>query len=65
MQNDAHKSDLLHVKEAATELDVHPSTVRRAISSGELAAVRMGQNGHLRIYRRDLQAFLVPAEPRP
>jgi transposase len=32
MQNDVYQRELLHIKEAASELDVHPSTVRRAIS---------------------------------
>ena len=35
----ARSKSLLHVKEAAAELGVHPSTVRRAIHHGELDAV--------------------------
>lgn len=34
---------LLTVEEAATELRVHPATVRRMIRRGEIAAVRVGR----------------------
>ncbi len=50
----------LHVKEAAHELDVHPNLIRRAIRSGELAAVRIGPSGHYRIRRQALEEYLQP-----
>jgi excisionase family DNA binding protein len=66
MSTTAHeRSELLHVKQAARELDVHESTIRRAIRSGELAAVTLGAHGRYRIRRRDLEEFLHPVEERP
>jgi excisionase family DNA binding protein len=56
------RSELLHVKQAARELDVHESTIRRAIRSGELPAVTLGSHGRYRIRRGDLEAFLRPAD---
>ena len=56
------RSGLLEVKDAADELRCSPSTVRRAIASGELPAVTLGQNGRYRIRRDDLQASLRPVE---
>jgi excisionase family DNA binding protein len=61
MRTIGHTRELLHVKEAASELDVHPSTLRRAIRRGELEAVRIGQAGRLRIRREALDSFLRPA----
>lgn len=51
---------LLHVKEAAAELGVHPSTLRRAIHHGELDAVRLGRGGRFRVSRDALERFLRP-----
>ncbi len=65
MQTDAQQSQLLRVRQAASELGASSDTVRRAIRSGELHAVRLGPSGSYRIHRRDLEAFLVDAEPRP
>ena len=50
----------MHVKEAAAELDVHPSTIRRAIHSGELGAVRLGPHGRVRVPREALAEFVRP-----
>lgn len=50
----------MHVKEAAAELDVHPSTIRRAVHSGELEAVRLGPNGRVRVPREALAEFVRP-----
>jgi excisionase family DNA binding protein len=65
MHTNGTKRELLHVKQAAAELDVHVSTVRRAIRSGELPAVTLGEHGRYRIRRRDLEEFLRPVEERP
>jgi len=43
MHEDARERTLLHTKEAAAELDVSVSTIRRAIASGELRALRGGR----------------------
>jgi excisionase family DNA binding protein len=39
---------------------VHPTTVLRAIERGELAAVRLGANGHYRIRCEALEAWMQP-----
>jgi excisionase family DNA binding protein len=56
--------DLLHVKQAAAELHVHPSTVRRAIHNGELEAVTLGHRGRYRIRRDALERWLRPVDPK-
>jgi excisionase family DNA binding protein len=61
MHTHAHDKQLLHVKEAAAELDVHPSTLRRRIHHGDLEAVRLGPGGRYRISREALARFQVPA----
>jgi excisionase family DNA binding protein len=61
----ARNQDLLHVKEAARLLDVHPSSLRRAIASGSLSALRLGPTGHYRIRREALDEFLKPHTPAP
>jgi excisionase family DNA binding protein len=60
----ARNEDLLHLKEAARLLDVHPSSIRRAIRSGELEALKLGTNGHYRIRRQALDEFLRPTRGR-
>ena len=61
MSQNAHIRELLHVKQAAAELDVHPCTVRRAIKAGDLEALRLGRSGRYRIAREALEEFLRPA----
>lgn len=63
MLTDTHDKALLHVKEAAVVLDVHPSTVRRHIAAGELDAVRLGPTGRFRVTREAIDRFLVPVAP--
>jgi excisionase family DNA binding protein len=63
MQTYTFDKDLLHVKEAAAELHVHPSTVRRAIHSGQLEAVTLGEQGRYRIRREALERWLRPVDP--
>jgi excisionase family DNA binding protein len=60
MSTDALHKRLLHVKEAASELGVHEATVRRAIKSGELEAVRLGEHGRYRVRPAALERFLRP-----
>jgi excisionase family DNA binding protein len=63
MQANARDRALLHIKQAADELHVHPSTLRRQIARGDLDAVRLGENGLYRVSRRALEDFLRPAGP--
>lgn len=63
LQMKPHMRELLHVREAADELGVTTTTVRRHIQDGELRALRLGPNGRYRIRRGDLEEFLT--EPRP
>jgi excisionase family DNA binding protein len=60
MQTNAHDKQLLHVKEAAAALDVHPSTLRRRIHHGDLEAVRLCPGGRYRISREQLERFQIP-----
>ena len=52
---------LLKVGEVARELRVSPFTVYRRIEAGDLSAIRLGENGPLRIPRSSLDEFLIPA----
>jgi excisionase family DNA binding protein len=64
MRENARDRELLHVKEAAEQLDVHEATIRRHIADGQLRALRLGENGRYRIRRQDLDAFLVPSDAK-
>jgi len=55
-----------HVAQVATLLNVHRTTVYRAIKSGELTAVRFGQGrGGLRVPASALTNYVAAAEVRP
>jgi excisionase family DNA binding protein len=58
MLTHTHDKQYLHLKEAASELDVHVSTIRRAIHSGNLEALRLGPGGRYRVTRQALTEFL-------
>ncbi len=60
----AQERPLMYVSEAAAEIRVSETTIRRAIASGELRALRLGENGRYRVRREDLDDFLRVAEPR-
>ena len=47
---------LLTVKDVAAALDCHPNTVRRAIKSGALLAVRVGR--HVRVPVASVQVYV-------
>jgi excisionase family DNA binding protein len=49
---------MLHVKEAAAELNVHEVTLRKYIRTGQLRAVRLG--GRVRVPRAALAEFVRP-----
>jgi excisionase family DNA binding protein len=53
------------VPQVAAILNVHRSTVYRAIDSGALTAVRLGQRGGLRVPAAALDAYLTASEIRP
>lgn len=54
------------VAEVATLLEVHRTTVYRAIDSGALGAVRLGQGrGGLRVPAPALDEFLTASQVRP
>jgi excisionase family DNA binding protein len=48
---------LLTVAQAATQLNVSEKTIRRRISSGEIAVVRIGSA--IRIHPKELQRYLT------
>lgn len=54
------------VAQVATILDVHRTTVYRAIESGDLTAVRLGQGrGGLRVSAAALAAYLAASAVQP
>ena len=56
----------LRVAQVAAQLNVHRTTVYRAIESGALAAVRLGQGrGGLRVSPEALTAYLSDSEVQP
>jgi excisionase family DNA binding protein len=54
---------LLAPKEAAVKLRCSVKTVYKAIHAGQLAAVRLGENGSLRVTEAALRESLRPASP--
>jgi len=61
--SDNSENQYLTVDEAAQELRVHPETVRRFISAGDLPVTRLGHRT-LRIKREDWDAFLAARTER-
>ena len=54
---------LVSVREVASELGVHPETVRRLIHDGRLDAVRVGRV--LRVHRAAVDGFLARQRVKP
>lgn len=54
--------DLISLSEAADILCVHPRTIRRFISSGELKGFRVGAKT-IRVSRADVKKVLKPVLP--
>lgn len=54
-----HEPEYLAPKQAAELVGVHPLTIRRAIASGDLPAMRMGPR-IIRVKRSDVLAMLRP-----
>lgn len=52
--------ELLTIDQVATELQLHPDTIRRFIREKKLKATRVG--GRLRIRRSELDRFLQAGE---
>jgi excisionase family DNA binding protein len=59
--NETRTSELLTPREVARELRVSMPTLYRRISDGQLAAVRVGEDGPLRVRREAVSALLHPA----
>jgi excisionase family DNA binding protein len=55
---------MLRPKLVADELDVSTDVVYRAIRRGDLAAVRLGERGALRIPRTAVEAWLTPTRSK-
>ena len=49
------------VDEVAQVVHVSRATIYRRVADGSLQALRVGQNGHLRVQARDVEALLRPA----
>lgn len=64
MFNEASK--LLSVAQVAELLGVHPATVYRYVAGGELPAIRLGEDGPLRIRADVLERWLqkYPTAPK-
>jgi excisionase family DNA binding protein len=58
---DTKERELLTASDVATRLGCSPFSVYRWISSGQLAAVRLGENGTYRVTEDALARFLRPA----
>jgi excisionase family DNA binding protein len=54
---------LVSVREVASQLGVHPETIRRLIHDGRLDAVRVGRV--LRVHREAVDHFLVRQRVKP
>lgn len=62
MSNDVGSmNDFLSIKEFAFTLKVHPNTIRRAIKSGRLSALRIGhgKKGSYRIARTEINRIAM------
>jgi excisionase family DNA binding protein len=62
MFTDTPSSQLLSVGEVAKLLRLHPHSVYRKIHAGELPAVRLGEDGALRIRADKLERWLAAHE---
>jgi excisionase family DNA binding protein len=62
MFTDTPSSQLLSVGEVAKWLRLHPHSVYRKIHAGELPAVRLGEDGALRIGADELERWLATHE---
>ena len=57
------RESLYSVREVASQLGVHPETIRRLIHDGRLDAVRVGRV--LRVHKRAVDSFLVRQRIKP
>ncbi len=62
MFTDTPSSQLLSVGEVAKLLRLHPHSVYRKIHTGELPAIRLGEDGALRIRADELERWLAAHE---
>jgi excisionase family DNA binding protein len=59
MANNPNEPKWLSVTQCAQDRNCHPNTIRNAIKSGKLPAVRFGRN-IIRINQADLEALFTP-----
>lgn len=52
------QKEYFKIVEAAALLGVHPNSIRNVIKSGKLPAYRLGDKGHWRIKKTELEAFI-------
>jgi excisionase family DNA binding protein len=45
----AHERRLISLRQAAWQLDMHPTTLRRLVAEGRVPAVRSGRRGWYRV----------------
>jgi excisionase family DNA binding protein len=57
------RESLYSVREVASQLGVHPETIRRLIHDGRLDAVRIGRV--LRVHKQAVDSFLVRQRIKP
>lgn len=55
--------ELLTVREAAERLQFSPKTIRAMVAAGELASVRRGRQGHIRILASALEDWAKQPAP--
>jgi excisionase family DNA binding protein len=60
---DPQANGLYSVREVASQLGVHPETIRRLIHDGRLDAVRVGRV--LRVHRHAVESFLARQRVKP
>jgi excisionase family DNA binding protein len=60
---DSQSDGLYSVREVASQLGVHPETIRRLIHDGRLDAVRVGRV--LRVHRAAVDGFLARQRIKP
>ena len=50
---------LLHIRDVADVLSVHPNTVRRLVTTGRLRAIRISPRGDLRFRESDVRDYMT------
>jgi len=53
-----NKKELLTIREVADMFGVHPETLRRWDNEGKLKAIRIGELGHRKYKREDIEKLM-------